>query len=247
KRPFRIVAELQAAKTLHAVESERQLQEIMVDFWFNHFNVLAGKGDVRWYVSAYERDVVRPNALGRFPDLVRASARHPAMLFYLDNWLSARRDFTVPAGPNKGRKAGLNENYARELMELHTLGVDGGYTQSDVAEVARAFTGWSIDRPQTEGRFVFRPRMHDTGTKMVLGHSIPAGGGEDDGRSGPRRGGGELGRAPGADELRPGARERPLPARRPGPGLARRRRRSPIARRSAGPAPRRARRRPDER
>jgi len=182
KRPFRIVAELQAAKTLHAVESERQLQEIMVDFWFNHFNVFAGKGDVRWYVSAYERDVVRPNALGRFADLVRASARHPAMLFYLDNWLSARRDFTVPAGPNKGRKAGLNENYARELMELHTLGVDGGYTQSDVAEVARAFTGWSIDRPQTEGRFVFRPRMHDTGTKMVLGHSIPAGGGEDDGQ-----------------------------------------------------------------
>jgi len=181
KRPFRIAAELQAAKTLRAVESERQLQEVMVDFWFNHFNVFAAKGDVRWYVSAYERDVVRPNALGRFADLVRASARHPAMLFYLDNWLSARRDFTVPAGPNKGRKAGLNENYARELMELHTLGVDGGYTQTDVTEVARAFTGWSIDRPQVEGRFVFRPRMHDTGEKVVLGHRIPAGGGQDDG------------------------------------------------------------------
>ena len=182
KRPFRITAELQAAKMLRAVESERQLQEVMVDFWFNHFNVFAAKGDVRWYVSAYERDVIRPNALGRFPDLVRASARHPAMLFYLDNWLSARPDFTVPAGgPKGGRKAGLNENYARELMELHTLGVDGGYTQTDVTEVARALTGWSIDRPQTEGRFAFRPRMHDTGEKVVLGHRIPAGGGQDDG------------------------------------------------------------------
>ena len=181
KRPFRIAAELQAAKTLRAVKSERQLAEVMVDFWFNHFNVFAGKGDVRWYVSAYERDVIRPNALGRFPDLVRASARHPAMLFYLDNWLSARPDFTVPSGQNRGRKAGLNENYARELMELHTLGVDGRYTQTDVTEVARAFTGWSIDRPRVEGRFVFRPRMHDTGEKVVLGHRLPAGGGRDDG------------------------------------------------------------------
>ena len=181
KRPFRIAAELQAAKTLRAVESERQLQEVMVDFWFNHFNVFAEKGDVRWYVSAYERDVIRPKALGRYSDLVRASARHPAMLFYLDNWLSARPEFTVPVGPNKGRKAGLNENYARELMELHTLGVDGGYTQTDVTEVARAFTGWSIDRPRVEGRFVFRPRMHDTGEKVVLGHRIPAGGGQGDG------------------------------------------------------------------
>jgi uncharacterized protein (DUF1800 family) len=181
RRPFRIAAELQAAKTLRAVESERQLQEVMVDFWFNHFNVYAGKGDVRWYVSAYERDIIRPNALGRFPDLVRASARHPAMLFYLDNWLSARLDFTVPVGPNKGRKAGLNENYARELMELHTLGVDGGYTQNDVTEVARAFTGWSIDRSRTEGRFVFRSAMHDAGAKVVLGHPIAAGGGQEDG------------------------------------------------------------------
>ena len=182
KRPFRITAELQAAKMLRAVESERQLQEVMVDFWFNHFNVFAAKGDVRWYVSAYERDVIRPNALGRFPDLVRASARHPAMLFYLDNWLSARPDFTVPAGgPKGGRKAGLNENYARELMELHTLGVDGGYTQKDVTEVARAFTGWTIDRPQTDALFIFRPIMHDTGEKIVLGHRIAAGGGRDDG------------------------------------------------------------------
>jgi len=181
KRPFRIAAELQAAKVIRAVTSERQLEEVMVDFWFNHFNVFAGKGDVRWYVSAYEREAIRPHALGTFPDLVRATARHPAMLFYLDNWLSARPDFIVPAGPNRGRKAGLNENYARELMELHTLGVDGGYTQRDVTEVARAFTGWTIDRPQINGRFVFRPLMHDGGEKVVVGHRIPAGDGPGDG------------------------------------------------------------------
>jgi len=181
KRPARIATELQAAKAVRAVTSERQLEEIMVDLWFNHFNVFAGKGDVRWYVSAYEREAIRPYAMGRFPDLVRATAHHPAMLFYLDNWLSARPDFIVPAGPNRGRRAGLNENYARELMELHTLGVDGGYTQRDVTEVARAFTGWTIDRPQTDGRFVFRPGMHDTGEKIVLGQRIPAGGGRDDG------------------------------------------------------------------
>ncbi len=181
KRPFRIAAELQAAKVIRAVTSERQLEEVMVDFWFNHFNVFAGKGDVRWYVSAYEREAIRPHALGTFPDLVRATARHPAMLFYLDNWLSARSDFIVPAGPNRGRKAGLNENYARELLELHTLGVDGGYTQRDVTEVARALTGWTIDRPQTNGRFVFRPLMHDGGEKVVVGHRIPAGGGQGDG------------------------------------------------------------------
>jgi uncharacterized protein (DUF1800 family) len=181
KRPARIAVELQAAKVVRAVSSERQLEEVMVDFWFNHFNVFAGKGDVRWYVSAYEREAIRPYAMGRFPDLVRATAHHPAMLFYLDNWLSARPDFRVPVGPNRGRKAGLNENYARELMELHTLGVDGGYTQQDVTEVARAFTGWTIDRPQTDGHFIFRPAMHDTGEKIVLNHRIPAGGGQDDG------------------------------------------------------------------
>ena len=181
KRPARIASELQAAKVVRAVTSERQLEELMVDFWFNHFNVFANKGDVRWYVAAYERDAIRPYAMGKFPDLVRATARHPAMLFYLDNWLSARPDFRVPAGPNRGRKAGLNENYARELMELHTLGVDGGYTQKDVTEVARAFTGWTIDRPQTDGHFIFRPAMHDPGEKIVLGQRIPAGGGRDDG------------------------------------------------------------------
>ena len=181
KRPVRIADELRAAKVVRAVTSERQLEEVMVEFWFNHFNVFAGKGDVRWYVSAYEREAIRPYALAKFPDLVRATAYHPAMLFYLDNWLSARPDFRVPAGPNRGRRGGLNENYARELMELHTLGVDGGYTQKDVTEVARAFTGWTIDRPQTDGHFVFRPIMHDTGEKIVLGQRIPAGGGREDG------------------------------------------------------------------
>jgi uncharacterized protein (DUF1800 family) len=181
KRPFRIAAELQAAKVVRAVASERQLEEVMVEFWFNHFNVYTGKGDVRWYVSAYEREAIRPHALGKFPDLVRATARHPAMLYYLDNWVSARPDFVIPGGPNRGRKAGLNENYARELMELHTLGVDGGYTQRDVTEVARAFTGWTIERPQTHGRFVFRPIMHDTGEKVVVGQRIRAGGGQEDG------------------------------------------------------------------
>ena len=181
KRPARITAELQAAKMVRAVTSERQLQEVMVDFWFNHFNVFSGKGDVRWYVSVYERETIRPHALGKFPDLVRATAHHPAMLYYLDNWLSAKPDFTIPGGPNRGRKAGLNENYARELMELHTLGVDGGYSQHDVTEVARAFTGWTIERPRAEARFVFRAAMHDTGEKIVLGRRIPAGGGQEDG------------------------------------------------------------------
>jgi uncharacterized protein (DUF1800 family) len=181
KRPQRIVAELAAARMVRAVASERQLQEVMADFWFNHFNVFAPKGAVRWYVGDFERTVIRPHALGTFPDLVRASARHPAMLFYLDNWLSVRPDFTVPIGPNRGRKAGLNENYARELMELHTLGVDGGYTQKDVTEVARAFTGWSIERPQQDGRFVFRPHVHDDGEKVVLGTRLPARSGQQDG------------------------------------------------------------------
>ena len=179
KRPARIVAELQTARMLRAVGSERQLQEVMVDFWFNHFNVFANKGEVRWYLTAYERDVIRPHALGRFPDLLRATARHPAMLFYLDNWLSVRPGYTVQRGPNQGRRAGLNENYARELMELHTLGVDGGYSQSDVTEVARAFTGWTIERPRQDARFLFRPGTHDFGDKRVLGRVIRAGGERD--------------------------------------------------------------------
>jgi uncharacterized protein (DUF1800 family) len=183
KRPARIASELQAAKVVRAVLAERQLEEVMVDFWFNHFNVFAPKGAVRWYVTGYERDAIRPHALGRFRDLVTATSRHPAMLYYLDNWLSAREGSAGAAGPNRGRRVGLNENYARELLELHTLGVDGGYTQKDVTEVARAFTGFTIDRPYAEGAFTFRGAMHDQGGKVVLGTRLPAlGGAADAGR-----------------------------------------------------------------
>jgi uncharacterized protein (DUF1800 family) len=181
KRPFRIPAELQAAKLTRAVLSERQLEEVMTDFWFNHFNVDARKGAVKWMIADYERTAIRPHALGRFRDLLLATAHHPAMLFYLDNWMSTRADLVVPTGPLKGQKRGLNENYAREIMELHTLGVEGGYTQADVIEVARAFTGWTIDRPREHGTFLFRPGAHDNGPKLVLGHSLPAGGGQQDG------------------------------------------------------------------
>ncbi len=181
RRPAVITAQMQAARVTRAVLSERQLEEVLVDFWFNHFNVYAQKGAVRWMLPAYEREAIRPHVLGRFRELVLATAQHPAMLFYLDNWLSTRADLVVPRGPNAGRRAGLNENYARELMELHTLGVDGGYTQQDVVEVARCFTGWTIDRPQQGGGFVFRTATHDRGEKRVLGQVIPAGGGREDG------------------------------------------------------------------
>ncbi|HEU4367434.1 MAG TPA: DUF1800 domain-containing protein [Methylomirabilota bacterium] len=178
--PPRIATELAAARLERAVWSERQLEEVLVDFWFNHFNVFAGKDAVRWMVSAYEREAIRPHALGRFRDLVLATARHPAMLFYLDNWMSVRDGLIVPSGPNQGQRRGLNENYARELLELHTLGVDGGYTQADIVETARAFTGWSIDYQGTR-QFLYRPGAHDDGEKRVLGHALPAGGGEGDG------------------------------------------------------------------
>jgi uncharacterized protein (DUF1800 family) len=181
RRPAVITAQMQAARITRAVMSERQLEEVMVDFWFNHFNVYAQKGAVRWMLPAYEREAIRPHALGPFRDLLLATARHPAMLFYLDNWLSTRADLTLPGGPNGPRRMGLNENYARELMELHTLGVDGGYTQQDVIEVARCFTGWTIDRPQQGGGFLFRTIAHDRGEKHVLGQAIPAGGGLQDG------------------------------------------------------------------
>ena len=181
RRPAVITAQMQAARITRAVMSERQLEEVMVDFWFNHFNVYAQKGAVKWMLPAYEREAIRPHVFGPFRDLLLATARHPAMLFYLDNWLSTRADLTLPGGANGPRRAGLNENYARELMELHTLGVDGGYTQQDVIEVARCFTGWTIDRPQQGGGFVFRPIAHDRGEKHVLGQVIPAGGGLQDG------------------------------------------------------------------
>src|SRR5262249_482839 len=136
KRPFRIAGELQTARMLRAMYSERQLQEGMVDFWANHFSVFVGKGELRWDTRPWGGGVTRPPARGRSPDPLGASARHPPMLFYLDNGRGARPDFVLRGGPNAGRRSGLNENYARELMELHTLGVDGGYTQRDVTEVA---------------------------------------------------------------------------------------------------------------
>jgi len=203
--------ELSEQKLLRAVYSERQLQEVLADFWFNHFNVDTRKGPVRIMATEYEREAIRPHVLGRFRDLLGATAKSPAMLFYLDNWMSAD-----PKGPNLGARRGLarrgaiggggrgrlpfppigqrpsqqgqrnaprglNENYGRELLELHTLGVDGGYTQKDVTEVARAFTGWTIDRPRLGGGFRFDPRMHDDGEKIVLGHRIKGGGGIEDG------------------------------------------------------------------
>lgn len=181
KRPMRIVGELQAAKLIRAIESLRQLEEVMVDFWFNHFNVFAGKGATKWLLVSYERDAIRPHALGKFKELLLATARHPAMLFYLDNWMSVRNDF--PSRPEGRGPKGLNENYARELMELHTLGVDGGYTQKDVIEVARCFTGWTINQLRSNASFVFKPFAHDNGEKVVLGHRIPAGGGQRDGET----------------------------------------------------------------
>ena len=174
-----VIADLEQAKLLRAVYSDRQLEEVLVDFWFNHFNVFAGKGATRNYVGEHEREAIRPFVFGHFRDMLEATAKSPAMLFYLDNWESAAPG--APATPARAaRPKGLNENYARELMELHTLGVDGGYTQQDIVEVARSFTGWTI-RPRMGSGFMFVPFMHDNGEKTVLGHKIKAGGGEGDG------------------------------------------------------------------
>lgn len=209
--------EVQSAKLLRAVYSDRQLEEVLTDFWFNHFNVFIGKGADRYLVTSYERDVIRPHVLGKFKDLLVATAHSPAMLFYLDNWQSEGpnseaatgrsqqaaahanphpRVVSGPFGPRpvaaypvphppqphppqtpanqnqQKRRSGLNENYARELMELHTLGVNGGYTQQDVTEVARVFTGWTLQEPRDGGGFVFKPKLHEPGTKTVLGHRI---------------------------------------------------------------------------
>jgi uncharacterized protein (DUF1800 family) len=192
KREREVLVELAAQKILRAAFSERQLQEVLVDFWFNHFNVFVGKGADRLYVGEYERLVIRPRVLGRFRDLLGAVAQSPAMLFYLDNWMSVDPNGVHPPGMSAPRppgpvarpavaRVGLNENYARELMELHTLGVDGGYTQHDVIEVARCFTGWTIDKPASGGGFLFDPRRHDEGRKVVLGRVIEPRGGERDG------------------------------------------------------------------
>jgi uncharacterized protein (DUF1800 family) len=187
--PAYIGAELMGAKLVRAIESRRQLQEVLADFWFNHFNVSFEKGPVKWMLTSYERDAIRPHLFGTFRELLGAVAHHPAMLFYLDNWLSTREGFEPPlrrflfARADKAPKApnGINENYARELLELHTVGVDGGYSQQDIREIARAFTGWTIDRPRIAGEALFRPRPHDAGEKHLLGLTIPSGGGEDDG------------------------------------------------------------------
>ena len=200
--------EAQSGKLLRAVYSDRQLEEVLTDFWFNHFNVYMGKGADRYQIISYERDVIRPHVLGKFKDLLVRTAQSPAMLFYLDNWQSlgpnsqaatgrppeagpqhrgiiGPRPAAYPssrpqppastngANPNQPkRRNGLNENYARELMELHTLGVNGGYTQQDVTEVARVFTGWTLEEPRDGGGFVFKPKLHEPGTKKVLGHKI---------------------------------------------------------------------------
>ena len=237
RRAQAVNGELMQAKVLRGVVSERQLEEVLVDFWFNHFNVFIGKGQVRQYITEYEREAIRPHVFGTFRDMLGATAHHPAMLFYLDNFRSQAPEgamvlapaatlrgrgragtdigrarvpragqrpvrvqpppnvtgrgrptaggtgFSPPALPNPQRRPrGLNENYARELMELHTLGVDGGYTQQDVIEVARILTGWTIDRPQQGGSFVFRPQVHDAGEKTVLGVKFPAGRGEEEGK-----------------------------------------------------------------
>jgi uncharacterized protein (DUF1800 family) len=181
--PAQVVArDLQESKILRAVYSNRQLDEVLADFWFNHFNVFMDKGADRYLTTEYERDAIRPHVLGKFRDLLEATAKSPAMLFYLDNWQSVGPNAPqLPRGGPNAQRRGLNENYGRELLELHTLGVDGGYTQKDVTEVARCFTGWSIDRPQLGGTFRFAPRLHDNGEKAVLGVTIPAGGGEKDG------------------------------------------------------------------
>ena len=218
-----LTGELQMSRILRAVYSERQLQEVMVDFWTNHFNVFAGKGADRWLLISYDRDTIRPHTLGKFYDLLVADAQSPAMLFYLDNFQSVSPDAQLGPQQRPGaargplaqlrmsnnpqqqrpqqQRRGINENYARELMELHTLGVDGGYTQKDVQEVARCFTGWTIFAPRgagaaaqavtngrlaerlrtDAGKFVFNPRAHDDGDKIVLGQKIPAGGGAKDG------------------------------------------------------------------
>ncbi len=229
--PRRVLMELAREGLWRAVYSNRQLQEVMVQFWMNHFNIFAPKGADKWLMTSYERDAIRPQVLGKFEDLLVATAKSPAMLFYLDNWMSTtpnptrpgkaaptwrrQRAFSRPFGPFgrggqpgvwrpfgwpsdnrrprnpngraaregglKQNKRGLNENYAREIMELHTLGVDGGYTQRDVIEVARCFTGWTIDRPRQGGEFIFNPRMHDFGQKVVLRHKIRSGRGMEDG------------------------------------------------------------------
>jgi uncharacterized protein (DUF1800 family) len=176
---YQIINELSQARLLRAILSERQLQEVMTDFWFNHFNIFIGKDSDQWYTTSYERDAIRKHALGKFRDLLLATATSPAMMVYLDNTQSIGPDSIAngvnPANPNskKGNR-GLNENYGREVMELHTLGVDGGYTQADVTALSAILTGWSVDRPNQGGPFAFDPKKHEPGAKQWLGHTIGA-------------------------------------------------------------------------
>jgi uncharacterized protein (DUF1800 family) len=224
RRPRDIIVQLSEAKLTRAIYSERQLQEVMADFWFNHFNIYAAKGADVWLLTSYERDVIRPHTLGKFRDLLYATAKSPAMLFYLDNWLSAdpkayeqhagelqarrqrfmrlfggdpriqmrtpnpnRPDFPSPQNqPQQGQRQaapkqprGLNENYGRELMELHTLGVDGGYTQQDVTQAALALTGWTMRAPRRDPEFHFDERIHGGEPKTILGQTIHSGGMKD--------------------------------------------------------------------
>ena len=262
RQSYAFLGEIATSRVARAVMSERQLQEVMVDFWENHFNVFAGKDRTRYFLQEYDANTIRPQAMGKFRDLLGAVAKSPAMLYYLDNWQSvadsgrptlsparrlaaergavARRGARTNTGQGAGRGAaaanttvgelmdrgllpaaqrtrieqlpaerlaevrkltlaqaqqrlaqlvpgganrrrGLNENYARELMELHTLGVDGGYTQHDVTEVARALTGWTISRGANGGDFMFRPEQHDAGAKTILGKAFPADRGEEEG------------------------------------------------------------------
>lgn len=211
KLPQELNRQLVAQKLIRAAYSENQLQELMTDFWFNHFNVSVTKGQSQPFVLTYERDAIRPHTLGKFESLLKSTAQHPAMLYYLDNASSGsdnnemnqRIKKMVPANSKLKKAAGLNENYAREVMELHTLGVDGGYVQADVTEVARALTGWTV-RPMmkdgyggrlsklqqsrlgknmatTEGDFLFLAVRHDQKEKTVLGKKYPSNGGLKEG------------------------------------------------------------------
>jgi uncharacterized protein (DUF1800 family) len=172
----RVYDELSQGKLIRSVLSERQLQEVMTDFWFNHFNIFQPKDSDVWYTTAYEYQVIRPNALGKFRDLLLGTALSPAMMVYLDNYTSIGPNSIAngvnPANPNSKKGAhGLNENYGREVMELHTVGVNGGYSQADVTHLSAILTGWTVDRPG-QGPFVFNPKMHEPGTKEWFGYTI---------------------------------------------------------------------------
>ncbi len=174
---YRIYDELAQARELRDILTERQLQQVMTDFWFNHFNVFEPKDSDQWYTTSYEREAIRPNALGKFRNLLLATAQSPAMMVYLDNWLSIGPDSIAngvdPKNPNsKPGKRGLNENYGREVMELHTVGVNGGYTQADVTHLSAILTGWSVDRPNQGGPFVYDPKKHEPGTNEWFGYTI---------------------------------------------------------------------------